>query len=180
MSLPIFHYSARSILCACLCAPLMTLASPPEIIDDTLFKEIGNDVSVTFTLRDKGFSNPFGATADGGACCVTIKLMEDDLVFDELLGTQIITLSKNDMITGGGGWTSTKAITLIFANASSNYTWYGDDYYITADYTPCVPETQSMAMAAAGLLCLGFVGAVRRRPMQKIQPVPRIALPYHE
>ncbi|MDQ8201088.1 hypothetical protein QEH56_23180 [Pelagicoccus enzymogenes] len=132
-------------------ASAITITGPkpgPEITSS------GDDVCVTY-----GFAG--GDYLDFKTLCIKICLYESDIIFDDFIACQTITLTKNQLsLLSGGNWKTKVDSKLTFKDAHSPIT-RGDDYYVEWEIVECVPDAVSSLSALA--LAVGLIVTTRRR-----------------
>ena len=152
------HHYLLAIACAgCLAGPVT--ANP--IIENPVFKAAGGNLGVNCDIRSPIF--PGANSWDNLPLCFKVTLWEEDVVFDDNLGTKFIKITQENStqtppIAVGPGGGFSYAFGATFANAVG----YGTDYYLTIEPVECpTPEAGTALLSATGIL--GTVCALRCR-----------------
>jgi hypothetical protein len=104
-------------------------------ITGSQFVEQGNDVVAHFSVRTLA-QGSFDALPTHFE--FDISLFEDDIIFDDFLGKQTVSLQQTEVTQNqNGGWE--KSLNLTFLNASNAFTGFGDDYILKQSGFRCSP-----------------------------------------
>jgi uncharacterized protein (TIGR03382 family) len=127
-----------------------TVASAAPTLTTVSYTESGNNVSVTFVVKDL---NP--SAFSHLPIKLYMTLYEEDIIFDDFLGTVTTILTDTNATALSGGGFESLPITLTFINASDAFTGWGNDYLLKIT---AIPEPGTLALAG-----LGLAGLLRRR-----------------
>jgi hypothetical protein len=138
-----------------------------------MFTEIGNNVTAMFQVRDFARGSEAGLPID-----ISVKLVEEDLVFDDVLGKAGINVNENNVTAiASGGYESFK-FTITYPNASNAFTGKGDDYALKLEVYSA-SEPAPIALLSLGLVLLGLT-CYRRRELKPCSNTLRLHPPVTE
>ena len=99
----------------------------PQLITVNIVEQ-GNNVVASFRIRDLS-RTAYSALAT--PITLTVKLYEDDIIWDDFLGSTAITLTQQTVMQTASGGYDSGVITFTFNNASNQATGWGNDYFLS-------------------------------------------------